>query len=153
VDKEWHIRSLVDLEYAAFLPREMELTPFWLNGQDLDGLSKEPDKFDTVHKEFVAIFREQERRQFSTSSPRADVMQRAWEQKAFFYYHSLRMRIGCVNIFQHQVLPLFKTEFVFKPSFAEHLMPLWSMDGEQMLYQKTLDKKKYDIELQERFTA
>lgn len=153
VDEEWHIRSLVDLEYAAFLPREMELTPFWLDSRDLDGLSTDPDRFDPVHREFVSIFREQERCQFNGSSPRADAMQRAWEQKSFFYYHSLRMRIGCVNIFQHQVLPLFKTEFAFKPSFAEHLMPLWSTDGEQMLRQKTLDKEKYDLELQQQFAA
>ena len=60
-------------------------------------------------------------------------MQQAWETKAFFYQYSLNKRIGCIYLFQFQVLPLFEPEFVLDPTFVRHIMPLWSIDGERAL--------------------
>ena len=151
VDQDWHIKSVIDLEFAASLPREMELTPYWLNNQDLGGLRENPEEFNAVHNEFIAIFREEERRQSNHLSPRADAMQHAWQTNGFFYQHSLNLRIGCINLFQTRVLPLFKPEFVLDPTFVKHMMPLWSMDGEELLARKMHDKDRYDQAVQKIF--
>lgn len=151
VDQDWHVKSVIDLEYAAFLPREMELTPYWLNSQDLGGLREHPEGFNAVHDEFMATFREEERRQSDQHLPRANAMQQAWQTKGFFYQHSLNLKIGCIGLFQYQVLPLFKPEFVLDPTFVRHMMPLWSTDGEQVLARKMEDKEGYDQAVQEMF--
>jgi hypothetical protein len=152
VDQDWHITSVIDLEYAAALPREMEVAPYWLNpGQDLGDLGSHPEGFNAVHDEFTAIFREEEHCQSEQLSPRAEAMRQAWETKAFFYQHSLNERIGCIYLFQFQVLPLFEPEFVLDPTFVRHIMPLWSIDGERALAQKTRDKDRYHQAVQELF--
>ena len=151
VDQDWHITSVIDLEYAAFLPREMELTPWWLSNQDLDDLRVDPGEFEAVHNEFMAILREEEHLRSNQLSPRADTMQQTWQTKGFFYQNAINHRIGCINLFQSQVLPLFEPEFVCDPTFITHTMPLWSTDGKQVLAQKMEDKNRYDQALQEMF--
>lgn len=129
----------------------MELALYWLNSQDLGGLRKDPEGFNAVHNEFIAVFREEERHRSNQLSPRADAMQHAWQTKGFFYQYALNLRIGCINLFQTQVLPLFKPEFVLDATFVKHIMPLWSTDGEQVLAQKVHDKGRYDQAIQEMF--
>lgn len=57
VDKEWHVTSLIDLEWACSHPLEMLRPPYWLTGQNLDRLDGDHfETFSTVQEEFMAEF-------------------------------------------------------------------------------------------------
>ncbi|MCJ1446450.1 MAG: hypothetical protein MMC23_006955 [Stictis urceolatum] len=99
VDRNWHITSVIDLEFAAALPRQRELTPYWLSNKVLDELKEDPERFKAVHDEFDTIFRE-ECHLLKLPISRADAMQQAWLTIGFFFQHSLSLEIGCVTLFQ-----------------------------------------------------
>lgn len=60
-DDDWHITSLVDLEWACSRPIEMIRTPTWLTSKACDEIAKEPDEYDTLRSEFTEIMADEER--------------------------------------------------------------------------------------------
>nr|KMM71395.1 hypothetical protein CPAG_07702 [Coccidioides posadasii RMSCC 3488] len=57
VDEDWNIKHVVDLEWACCLPLGNLLSPFWLNGQSVDGLDgPEYEQFKACYEQFTTIF-------------------------------------------------------------------------------------------------
>ena len=148
VDKDWHIANVIDLEFAAALPPEMELTPYWLTSEGIEEL-KGSEGFNTIHDEFNTIFREECHR-LELPLSRADTMQQAWQTMGFFFQYSLNLKNGCILILE-QVLSRFKPGFEFNTAFNDHLAPLWATDGEEVLVRKLADKEQYDQQIQKIF--
>ncbi|KAI9736677.1 MAG: hypothetical protein M1834_000881 [Cirrosporium novae-zelandiae] len=63
VDDDWHIKFLIDLEWACSLPIEMLHPPCWLTSRGVDQLEKGEylDAYSSVHAEFLEAFEEKER--------------------------------------------------------------------------------------------
>ncbi|KIW82399.1 hypothetical protein Z517_05426 [Fonsecaea pedrosoi CBS 271.37] len=62
VDKDWHITSLIDLEWACSLPIEFQSLPYWLSGRAVDELTGEHmDTFRRLATEYLDAFEQEER--------------------------------------------------------------------------------------------
>ncbi|XHG05644.1 hypothetical protein AWENTII_008862 [Aspergillus wentii] len=81
VDEEWHIISLIDLEWACSFPIELQTPPYWLTGRPIDDIEhgKQLDTFKRVITEFIDVFGEQE----GPDERQADIMRKCWERKSF----------------------------------------------------------------------
>lgn len=64
VDEEWHIRYLIDLEWACSLLMEMQNPPHWLTSRGVDQLEGEhPTAYNDVREEFMETFEIEEKLQ------------------------------------------------------------------------------------------
>ncbi|KAJ9240097.1 hypothetical protein DTO166G5_1962 [Paecilomyces variotii] len=63
VDDDWHITSLIDLEWACSLPIQLQCPPYWLSGRAIDQM--EPgEHLETFHQlvlEYLEAFEQEER--------------------------------------------------------------------------------------------
>jgi hypothetical protein len=64
VDGIWHVRRLIDLEWACSLPIEMLHPPTWLTSRGVDQLEEGEnlEAYSRMHAEFTDAFEEQEKR-------------------------------------------------------------------------------------------
>ncbi|KAI9743717.1 MAG: hypothetical protein M1818_003033 [Claussenomyces sp. TS43310] len=84
VDDDWHIKCLIDLEWACSLPVEMQQPPSWLTGRGVDQLQEGEhlEAFSCAYKEFLDAFEQEEvllSPQESSVPSRADIMRRGWK--------------------------------------------------------------------------
>ncbi|MCJ1442359.1 MAG: hypothetical protein MMC23_002853 [Stictis urceolatum] len=129
VDDEWNIKAIIDLEWTASLPIQMVQPPLWLNDQDLDTIEQDMDGFDEARREFMEIFRTLgDSANYRQETSCADVMERTWQDRSFFYIHALESTIEFCNIFQAHILPLFDTANIHNEDFEHHLSSCWAKD-------------------------
>ena len=62
VDEDWHITSLIDLEWACLFPIELQIPPYWLTGRSVDDIEHGPNlqTFDTIINEYMDAFEKEE---------------------------------------------------------------------------------------------
>lgn len=61
MDNDWHIKCVIDLEWACSLPVETMRPPYWLTGCPADDLvGQDLDSFSKAHHEFMEVFEEEE---------------------------------------------------------------------------------------------
>ncbi|KAK2762555.1 hypothetical protein FQN53_007445 [Emmonsiellopsis sp. PD_33] len=53
VDKDWHIKCLIDLEWACSHPIEMVAPPCWLSGKQMVEIDPESSSYNEPRKEFM----------------------------------------------------------------------------------------------------
>ena len=138
VDEEWHITSLIDLEWACSLPSEMLRPPYWLTGQNLDRLDGDHfERFSRTLGEFMAEFQKQEK--LMTSAVCQSVtMQENWDLGSFWYFHALESSKGLYNIFKQHIMRRFSSAKEF-PDISEY----WSMDVSKTVFSKLVERKDY----------
>ncbi|KAH8746164.1 hypothetical protein F5882DRAFT_387429 [Hyaloscypha sp. PMI_1271] len=80
VDSNWHIKYIIDLEWACSLPIEMLAPPYWITNRGVDELKgEELQKFENACEEFMDIFEEEEKSfpsVYGSAVYRADIMRR-----------------------------------------------------------------------------
>lgn len=90
VDNQWHIKYLVDLEWACSLPLETLRPPYWLTGRPADNiLGENLNIFSKAYDEFMEIFEEEERRYpplFNVCSYRTNIMRKGWKIGNSWYF-------------------------------------------------------------------
>ncbi|KAL1971002.1 hypothetical protein VTN77DRAFT_2836 [Rasamsonia byssochlamydoides] len=101
VDDEWHITSLVDLEWACSFPIELQCPPYWLSGRAVDDIEHgEPlETFGKIVSEFINIFEEQEREMRGPKSYQAPIMRQCWDRGSFWYFQAVHSPEGLYRIF------------------------------------------------------
>ena len=155
VDDKWHIKYIIDLEWACSLPIEMLAPPYWITNRGVDQLrGEELQTFENAHQEFVDIF-EQEEKSFplvyNGGSPiyRADIMRRGWKIGNFWYFHALNSPKGLFNLFVQHIQPIFEPRR--DVGFAQTVSPYWAPDARRVLAAKLDDKKNYELQLRQLF--
>lgn len=158
-DEEWHIKYLIDSEWACSLPMEMQSPPHWLTGRRVDQLEgEELAAYNNVREEFMKAFENEERLQYRTvwekdSVLRTRTMRRAWETGGYFYFHSLESPTGLFNLFLQHIWPRFPASEVAKREFDEALSPFWSFDTNEVTARKMKDREEYEASLRALFAA
>ena len=153
VDEEWHVKYIIDLEWACSLPTEMQNPPHWLTGRCVDELVDENfAAYNDVREEFMEAFENEERLQYGTSWEkdgllRTRTMRRAWETGGFFYFHALESTTGLFNLFLQHIWPRFPASEDAKEKFDEAFSPFWSSDSDEVTARKTRDRKEYEASL------
>lgn len=156
VDENWHITSLVDLEWACSRPIEMVRTPTWLTNKAVDEISEEPEEYDMMRKEFIKVLAdEEERRPWAENNDSklqlSAVMKRSWELGTFWYTLALASPTGLFAVFYKQIQPIFLTSSTGHETF-EQIMPwYWARDFVKIAKGKISDRKEYDIQLRKAF--
>lgn len=159
VDCDWHIKYIIDLEWACSLPVEMLSPPYWITNHAVDELEgDELQTFEKAYQEFMDIFEEEEKSFFPTygsATCRTDIMRRGWKIGNFWYFQALKSPKGLFNLFRQHVQPIFEPQREnFMPDFdgfAQIVSPYWASDAQEVVVAKLADKKNYEQELRELF--
>ncbi|KAJ5963372.1 uncharacterized protein N7479_003248 [Penicillium vulpinum] len=158
VDDKWHITCLVDLEWACSRPIEMVEPPYWLTNQDVSHI--EIDQFDVVRKEMMSVLKDEEKKTSSSILPTevgrtplllSEVMEQAWKTGTFWYSLALSSPTGLFHLFYSHIQPLMSTDY--SNEFRQTMPFYWRKDVAKFVLGKLVDKKKYDIELQQAFAT
>ena len=155
VDSDWHVKWIVDLEWACSLPAETLRPPYWLTGRSLDDLTgKHLDAFGHAYEEFVDIFKEEEK--FfppinGIRSYRTNLMRRAWQTGNFWYFQALDSPKGLFNLFSQHIHPIFVSAHGVSSELSRGLSEYWAVDTENVMAAKLRDKEEYEKILCKRF--
>jgi hypothetical protein len=80
VDCDWHIKYIIDLEWACSLPIEMLTPPYWITSRAVDELEgDELQTFEKAYQDFTDIFEEEEKSfspTYGSATYRTDIMRR-----------------------------------------------------------------------------
>jgi len=162
VDEEWHIKYLIDLEWACSLPIEMQNPPHWLTNQDVDHLTgRDLAEYDEVREDFMKAFEDEEKLLNKENLhvggkddvPRAGIMRRGWETGAFFYYHALDSATGLFNLWGRNIQPRFSNVGNIDVDLNRLLAPYWGAEAENVVATKMKDRRNYDEQLGVMFEA
>ena len=159
VDKDWHIKYLVDLEWACSLPVEMQNPPYWLSSRGIDQLVGEDlTAYNHLHEEFMEVFEFEERQQNCTAReqnqiPHTRAMRRTWRTGGFFYFGALETPAGLFNLFLQHIWPKFPASKDAQLAFDKALSPFWSPDADEVTVRKLKDREDYEASLRALFTT
>jgi hypothetical protein len=156
VDDQWHIKYLVDLEWACSLPAETLRPPYWLTGHAADDiLGERLVKFNKARDQFMEIFEEEEKRYpplFNVCAYRTSIMRKGWEVGNFWFFQALDSPRGLFNIFRDHIQPKFASSQSADPSdFSRIVSEYWTLDTKDVMEGKLKDKDVYENELRLRF--
>ncbi|KAI4150040.1 MAG: hypothetical protein LQ341_001187 [Variospora aurantia] len=160
VDKDWHIKFIIDLEWACSLPVQMQNSPYWLTNRGVDQLQGHDfTEYKDMHDEFMEAFEKEERLQHTglpegVNAPHTRVMRRSWDSGGFFYFHALDTTVGLFNLFWQHIWPRFP-HFSKEPekAFEEAVFPFWSFDAQSVTAAKLKDREEYETKLRTLFNA
>ncbi|KAJ5986545.1 hypothetical protein N7451_010910 [Penicillium sp. IBT 35674x] len=155
VDKDWNVKSIIDLEWACSLPAETFRPPYWLTGRSIDDLAGENfEVFGEAYKEFVDVFEEEEktvRPINDTNSYRTTIMKSSWQTGQFWYFHALDSPKGLFNLFGQHIYPVFTRSHQVVPDFSRVVSDFWAPDVEEVISTKLRDKEEYEKSLYQLF--
>ena len=162
VDEQWHVKRVVDLEWACSLPLQMQNTPHWLTSLGVDELIGEHfTEYEMVREEFMQEFETEEKLQDRTKVlrinndlPRTRTMRRAWETGSFFYFRALDSTVGLFNLWGQNIQPRFsKADSHLEEKLNAVLAPYWCHDAEVVTAAKMKDLELYVEQLRAMFDA
>lgn len=150
VDKDWHIKCLVDLEWASSLPIEFMRPPIWLTGQAVDEINVRD--FNSLRQEFMDIFEEEERR-YPTEyrMQRSSIMTECWNLGAFWYCTALRSPTGLHSVFYDHILPSYSEKHAQDPNFFLTISRYWTRGTSEFIKSRLEAKAIYDSKLRDMF--
>ena len=162
VDEEWHIKCIIDLEWACALPMEMQNPPYWLTSRNVDELEDEElAVYNDVWEEFMEAFENEEKLQGEEDPVlreedyllRTRTMRRVWETGGYFYFHALESTTGLFNLFLQHIWPRFPSSTAASKSFDEAVSPFWGSTADEVTAMKVKDKEEYEARLRALFQA
>lgn len=152
VDGNWHIKCIIDLEWACSRPIEMLHPPRWLTNEAVDTISV--PEYDEVRQEFMDILEKEEENLYkkcSKSTRLSHTMRQGWEIGTFWYSLALRSPTGLFRVFYDRLQPMFADGHEDDSDFFRIMMYYWAKNGTKFIFRKIEDKAEYDKRLQEAF--
>ncbi|KAL8789575.1 MAG: hypothetical protein Q9195_006752 [Heterodermia aff. obscurata] len=157
VDHEWHIKYIIDLEWACSLPIEMQSPPHWLNNRGIDELEdNDYREYNVLREEFMEAFEIEEKlikqRIAETGSLwRTRTMNEVWNKGKFFYFHALMSTKGLFNVVNQHILGMYPSTPSAIKQFDDVFSPFWNTDADQVTAKKLEDKEEYRTALRKFF--
>lgn len=157
VDENWHITSLVDLEWACSLPIEMVQPPHWLTNMAVDCIVSH--EYNEIRMEFMRALATEEDVYCShgnnkdSSAPKklSPIMGTAWDKGTFWYSLALSSPTGLFAIFDKELQPRFVDKCPDHSAFHQVMPWYWEQDIVTSSTRKLADKRAYDIQLRREF--
>jgi hypothetical protein len=152
VDGDWHITSLIDLEWACSLPIELQTAPYWLTGQHVDEIYGENLQiFAEVMDEFIDAFYEQEQRLEITGISQADIMRKCFIRGSYWYLQAVQNPKCLLKLFGQHVQGRYCEEHCYRGVFDEVVSRYWNVGAEEIIQKKVQQKAEYKDRLRVRF--
>ncbi|KIW37737.1 uncharacterized protein PV06_09733 [Exophiala oligosperma] len=147
VDDDWHIKSIIDLEWACSRPIEMLRPPLWLTGQAIDCLVDEKlTDLKLALDEFFFILEEEEKRSMRPCSfSVANHFRENWATGRIWYFRALDSLTGLYGVFLNHIEPMFASDI------TKTAARYWHPDAENILRRRVEDKLEYDLRLRQAF--
>ncbi|PKY07201.1 hypothetical protein P168DRAFT_295141 [Aspergillus campestris IBT 28561] len=145
VDSQWHVKCVVDLEWACSLPAETLHLPYWLTGRPIDDLTGESlNTFSQTYDEFLGVFKEEEK-----SFPLND--NSCWRTGSFWYFLALNSPKGLFNLVHQHIHPIFDSTHPISSELPRVVSNYWAADMKKVIDAKIRDKEEYEKTLRQRF--
>ncbi|KIW62832.1 hypothetical protein PV04_10962 [Phialophora macrospora] len=151
VDEKWHIKSIIDLEWACFRPVEMLRPPLWLTGQAIDGLVDEKLAdlklaLDEFYSTLEAVEQQSLRHWWRPGSLSvANTFRENWSTGRIWYFRALDSLTGLYGVFLNHIEPIFASDI--KNTAARY----WYPDAGNVVRRRVADKVEYDLQLRQAF--
>lgn len=157
VDKDWNIKHIIDLEWACSLPLEHLLVPYWLTGRGVDELTGlEYERFEKCYRQLTDAIRQEEinisLRYNGTIYSLAATMDRAWDQRHYWYLSALKSPKGLFNLFRDQLQPLYE-EPPEGTSLSAAVSPFWALGMSSFVGSKLKGFTQYLQEVRDIFDS
>jgi hypothetical protein len=155
VDNDWHITSLIDLEWACIFPIELQTPPYWLTGRPIDDIEngEHLQKFQEVMVEFIDAFDEQEQRLRRSAPTQAEIMRECWDRGSFWYFQALHSPKGLLRVFNEHLQRIFCEEHCTQRIFDRTVSPYWTAKAEDFIQAKLWQETEYKDQVRKRFSA
>ncbi|PYI06695.1 hypothetical protein BO78DRAFT_314953 [Aspergillus sclerotiicarbonarius CBS 121057] len=153
VDDEWHITSLIDLEWACSFPVEFQTPPYWLTGRPIDDIEhgEHLQTFEKVVIEFIEALDEQEKKSQGSGFPHAQVMRKCWDRGSFWYFQAVHSPKGLLRVFNEHIQSRFCEEHCTQSIFDRTVSPYWCVEAETLIQNKVKEEEGYKDRLRKRF--
>jgi len=155
VDADWHIKYVVDLEWACSLPVEMQHPPCWLTDRAVDQLDGEHlVTFSQIRAEFMDALRMEEK---LLSTPgqeallRTRIMENGWDTGKYFYMHALDSTVGLFALFWQLIQPRFARSQLLNETFDRTFAPYRGREADEFVSLKAQERERYDRQLHSAF--
>lgn len=147
VDKDWNITCLIDHEWVCALPAEMLSVPYWLTGCAVDGITNEKlREFETVHREFMNIFEEEEVKMMPTNPPTMTrIMYNSWNSGAVWFWHCITSVNAAWSLFDDHIGPRF---LPLSTDSEGILAQYWCQGSPLVAGRKVAEREEYAKQLQ-----
>ena len=162
VDDDWHITSIIDLEWACSRPMEMLRPPLWLTGQAIDCLHGQSlADLKLAVDEFLSILEEveeekekeeEEEKQHSQHSLHpcsilslAKTFRDNWTTGRIWYFRSLDSLTGLYGVFLNHIQPIYVS------NITSTAARYWHPDADDVVRKRVDDKLEYDVQLRKAF--
>jgi hypothetical protein len=149
VDKYWHIKCVIDLEWACSLPIELAGPPTWLTREAIDMITV-PD-YDGLRQQFMAIYEEEEAIYAHDSLRRSHIMSTTWNLHTFWFSNALRSPTGLHAIFYNHIQPLYSEKHAEDPNFFVAVCQYWGRGTSKFIKSRLDSKADYDKKLKDMF--
>ncbi|KAL9626972.1 MAG: hypothetical protein Q9204_006902, partial [Flavoplaca sp. TL-2023a] len=159
VDKNWHIKSVIDLEWACSLPIQMQTPPIWLTSRGIDQFEGEHlTEYEQALEGFMEAFEHEEMRQghydfmisnhqSKNAETRTQILRNVWKTGAFFYFSALDSPTGLFNVWVNNIQPKFGGISNLKDGVNKIMAPYWSSDAVDVIAAKLKDREVYTEKL------
>lgn len=161
VDDNWHITSLIDLEWACVRPIEMLSPPYWLSNPGVGNsalgidelVGEDLDEYAKAHKEFLNIFESEELALYQ-SNDYTKILQTCWEAGSFWYYQALDFPAALCAIFMFHIQPKFADlSSAALDDFNQAVMPYWDRNAASFICSKIKQQEQYSGRVRDIFAA
>ncbi|KAJ6189761.1 hypothetical protein N7519_004669 [Penicillium mononematosum] len=154
VDENWHITSLIDLEWACSSPIELQTPPYWLTGRPIDDIvhGEHLETFQEVTTEFLNAFEEQEKIRNASDASQAEIMRKSWDRGSFWYFQAVNSPKGLLRVFNEHIQRMFCGEHCTQREFDRAVSPYWSVGAEEFIQMKVKQEAEYKDRLRKRFS-
>ncbi|KAJ5779744.1 hypothetical protein N7457_007464 [Penicillium paradoxum] len=153
VDENWHITSLIDLEWACSYPIELQTPPYWLTGRPIDDIEhgEHLQTFENAMTEFLDAFKEQEKDFQAPGASQAEIMEKCWVKGSFWYFQAVQSPKGLLRVFNEHVQRMFCEEHCTQRLFDQTVSPYWAVGAESFIQTKVEEEAEYKNRLRKRF--
>lgn len=149
VDKDWHIKCVVDLEWACSLPIEFTRPPIWLTNEAVDMITVQD--YNGLRQQFMAIYEEEEAIYAHDSLRRSHIMSTTWNLHTFWFCNALRSPTGLHAIFYNHIQPLYSEKHADDPNFFVTVCQYWGRGTSKFIKSRLESKADYDKKLKDMF--
>ncbi|KAH1627748.1 hypothetical protein LV164_006399 [Aspergillus fumigatus] len=154
VDEDWHVTSLIDLEWACSFPVELQTPPYWLSGRPIDDIEhgERLQTFEKIINDFMDAFEEQEQK-LQGSTFQAKIMRACWNRGSFWYFQAAHSPKGLLRVFNEHIQRRFCEEHCTQRVFDRIVSPYWCVGAEEFIQKKVVEEAEYRDRLRKRFGA
>ncbi|KAJ5476739.1 hypothetical protein N7475_002468 [Penicillium sp. IBT 31633x] len=153
VDYDWHITSLIDLEWACSYPIELQTPPYWLTGRPIDDIEhgEHLETFKNVMTEFIDACEGQEKGVQTPDASQAKIMRDCWARGSFWYFQAVQSPKGLLRVFNEHVQRRYREEHCTQRVFDQIVSPYWCVGTEEFIQTKVEQEAEYKDRLRKRF--